>query len=119
MRPRYIASQAPSTSSGSRPTSVERRLWATAWELSWRMSAATTSGAESTSPMPGDPLVGVHEDDEVVLAPVRDPVVDGRLSEDDRLDVGDLHAISSREARIGSAGLPGRLSTIAKLSTIH
>ena len=66
-----------------------------------------------------DPLVGVHEDDEVVLASVRDPVVDGRLSEDDRLDVGDLHAISSREARIGSAGLPGRLSTIAKLSTIH
>ena len=55
---------------------------------------------------PDDALVGVHEDDEVVLAPVRDPVVDGRLSEDDRLDVGDLHAIPPGEARLRSCRAP-------------
>ena len=40
----------------------------------------------------GDALVGVDEDDEVVLAAVGDVVVQRRLTQDDRLDVGDLHA---------------------------
>ncbi len=62
----------------------------------------------------GDPLVGVDQDDEVVLAAVRNPLVHGGLPQDNGLDIGDLQA-----------GLLGtmpdgrfRLSIIAKLSTI-
>ena len=70
---------------------------------------------------PGDPLVGVDADDEVVLAPVGDPVVHDRLAQDDGLDVGDLHVESPEldgDDRDGTADF-ARLSTIAKLSTIH
>jgi hypothetical protein len=38
----------------------------------------------------GDALVGVDEDNQIVLAAVGDRVVERGLAEDDRLDVGDL-----------------------------
>ena len=40
----------------------------------------------------GDPLVRVDEDHEIVLAAVGDPLVHGRLPQDDGLDIGDLQA---------------------------
>ena len=40
----------------------------------------------------GDALVGVDEDDEVVLAAVGDAVVEHGLTEDHRLDVRDLQS---------------------------
>ena len=52
MTPRYILSQSRSTSSGSSPISSSRRLFAIACEPGALTSAATASGAESTSPMP-------------------------------------------------------------------
>ena len=52
MTPRYILSQSRSTSSGSSPISSSRRLFAIACEAGAWTSAATASGAESTSPMP-------------------------------------------------------------------
>ena len=68
----------------------------------------------------GDPLVGVDQDDEIVLAAVGDPLVHGRLPQDDGLDIGDLQAHSSARRRATSKKGPGaRLSIIAKLSTIH
>ena len=64
----------------------------------------------------GDPLVGVDQDDEIVLAAVRNPLVHGGLPQDDGLDIGDLQA-----GLLGT--MPGRpaarLLIIAKLSTIH
>ncbi len=70
---------------------------------------------------PGDPLVGVNQDDQVVLAPVGDPLVQGCLPEDDCLHVGDLHALAPPGGRKwDAAGTPRqRLWTIAKLSTIQ
>ena len=41
-----------------------------------------------------DALVGRDPDHEIVLAAVGDPVVHGRLTQDDGLDLGDLHACS-------------------------
>src|SRR6185436_4349981 len=41
-----------------------------------------------------DALVGRDPDHEIVLAAVGDPVVHGRLAQDDGLDLGDLHACS-------------------------
>ncbi len=52
MTPRYIRSHSRSTSSGSSPIRSSRRLCAIACEPGEVTSAATASGAESTSPMP-------------------------------------------------------------------
>ena len=41
-----------------------------------------------------DALVGVDADDQVVLAAVGNGAVDGRLPQDDRFDLGDLHRAS-------------------------
>ena len=57
----------------------------------------------------GDPLVGVDQDDEIVLAAVRDPLVHGGLPQDDGLDIGDLQACLP---------LAAGLSIITRLSTI-
>ena len=42
----------------------------------------------------GDPLVRVHQDDEIVLASVRNPLVHSGLPQDDGFDIGDLHGLS-------------------------
>ena len=78
-------------SSGSSPISTWRRP--SRWRASSgaSTSAWTTSGDESTSPMPGDALVGVDADDQVVLAAVGDARRRRRLPQDDGLDLGDLH----------------------------
>jgi hypothetical protein len=61
-------------------------------------------------PDAGDALVGVDEDDEVVLTAVCDPLVHGGLPQDDRLDVGDLHA---------GLSIMSRLSTISREPLRH
>ena len=59
-----------------------------------------------------DALVGVHPDDQIVLAAVRDPVVQHGLAQDDGLDIGDLQTSScGRRTLIVNYT---RLSTIAK-----
>ena len=83
--------QSRSTSSGSSPISASRRLVATACELGACDERLHELGRRVDLADPGDPLVGVDPDDEVVLAPVGDPLVHDRLSQDDGLDIGDLH----------------------------
>ena len=54
------------------------------------MTALTTSGAESTSPMPTMPSSVWTRIDEVVLAAIGNGAIDDRLTKDDRFDFGDL-----------------------------
>ena len=63
----------------------------------------------------GQPLVGVDQDDEVVLAAVGDAFVDGGLPQDDGLDIGDLQAVAPWTM---PGGPKVRLSIITRLSTI-
>ena len=63
----------------------------------------------------GEPLVGVDQDDEVVLAAVGDALVDSGLPQDDGLDIGDLQAVAPWTM---PGGPKVRLSIITRLSTI-
>ena len=60
-------------------------------------------------------LVGVDQDDEVVLAAVGDALVDSGLPQDDGLDIGDLQAVAPWTM---PGGPKVRLSIITRLSTI-
>ena len=92
MTPRYILSQSRSTSSGSSPISSSRRLFAIACEPGAVHEGRDGLGRRVDLADAGDPLVGVDQDDEVVLAAVGNALVHGGLPQDDGLDIGDLQA---------------------------